>query len=629
MKKLFFLLLSALMLAGTAAAAIPASAHFWEENTNYIILGEMPEANYPASTTKWPECTSGQLLKGTVFTSITPTGVQCKDDFVAQNMFDGNPETHYQGPQGTDLDSFAGLILDQAYELTEVRVSPNPTLDSGSLFNFTLQGSNDGKHWVTVVSMFQDANSPDYHIYSPQSITDQRYIVAGYTARTDESIHWKGEGSYSMYRVCSSIVGELELYGNPAPATVLDDETFSSMKVNTINHFGGHIVERTNATIVSTDGSLTGTIIGSGGCWNKALYEKAFDGSSRTYFDPSIEGFDAWVGLKLDEPHRLTEARVMNKRGSQVDIELSVIQGSMDGRTWVTLHQFSKADIPSKQSYVSAEITDPNGYLYFRYMSGRTTMMGGIAEFVIFGEPAPAAEVEPAPILVATHDKFIGQFDITENRNVVTDNAIRGTIIGYSYGWDGVSRGYEKGFDNDFSTFYGEIPRCIGYEHWVGLMPDEPTVLGTVRIYKDHMLTTHYIQGSNDGENWVDLISFNSWIDEKDAEGWYTKTATDTTAYKYFRFINDAETEMSATEIRMYAAGTTPGAPAPETAAPETAAPETAAPETAAPETAAPATEAPADTDSSASSTPVIIGVAAAVVVVIIGIAAVVAKKKK
>ncbi len=556
MKKLFSLLLAGLMLAGTS---LTASA--WEENSDYVKLGEITAAAYPASTsTGLPEVTTGQLLKGTIFTSQNAQGIQCDGANSADLMFDGKQDTHYMG---LDL-GWAGLILDQAYELTEVRAAPNPNLEAGDFFNFWLQGSNDGVNWADIIIMRQDAHGNDYHIFTPQTVTDQRYIDAGYSARMDESIHWvSAGGSYSMYRVVDNRVGELELYGNPAPATELTAEIAATKNIATPYYYGRNILVRSNATATSVDGSLTGTIIGGGGIWNKAAYEKAFDNNGRTHFDPSLEGPECWVGMMFDEPHALTEVRILPKRGCYTDIQYGLVQGSLDGVNWRTLVEYSIDDVPSKQDWVSKPVTDTNGYTYFRYVSSGP-LQSSCADLALYGAPAAAAEPFTVDPVIATHNKYEGPLYYAAAKNTVVDTEISGTpVCGETFdGWTGRDAGVESAFDGNLDTHYGTIPRYNGIQFWVGLKADAATAVSSVKINRgtDDITEDLYFQGSVDGINWVDLAVFAGNAETKDAEGWFTKTISDTNAYEYFRIINTTLdhpcAELGIYEMKIYAAET-------------------------------------------------------------------------
>jgi len=659
MKKALSAILTALLFAGVATSVSAA----WEENVDYAIIAESIDPSYAKSTEKLPAVVKGELLTGKVFVSVGEDGPEVTDVNTPVNLFDGNITTYYN-PRKDNYNIFGGILLDQAYELTEIRIAPTNAsgFDTSSNFGIVVQGSNDGENWVDIIRRFQDATSYGYHIYTPHTV--QEYVDAGaIKVMTDDSIFWKGKGgAYQMYRVCGNSAGEVEFYGIPGEPTVLTPELTSAINNPTIHYFNSHFNIR-NVRVESTEGNLPGYVIGAGGAWNKAVYERAFDGKPKTDYTSPLEAQDGWVGMMFDEPMALTGVKVMPKRGHYT-MWIYQVQGSNDGVNWVTLCEFEEEDTTDGQEWVYKEITDPNGYLYVRYISiiERITTTG---DLLFFGAPAPAAEPVAAEIPVATIDTYTGELDFLEDKTSVSLNgSITGQIFGNGYGWRTRGQGYESAWDGDTATFYTQVTRVRGTQYFTGIKPDAPAAVAQVRVHHNDIGDHHYIQGSNDGIHWSTLATFG-FADKPNADGWYIKDVTDTTEYAYFRWVNDGYSDLSVNEIALYTAESIPQeteAPetaAPETAAPETAAPETQAPETAAPETAAPETQAPEtkapeteapetkapetkapeteakETDAPKAEEPaesnnmgLIIGIVAAVVVVAIVVGVIIKKKK-
>ncbi len=233
MKKILATLLSALLVAGTAAT----SAMAWEVDTDYVIMDEWADTSYaygdayPGSVEwDWPEVTSGTLLKGTIIAGFNGSS-HCWSNGSdnAVNAFDGDTETFFDPFDATSA-SWAGMMLDQPYELTEIRVYPRSTF-STRLPGAAIQGSNDGETWTDIVFIDKAAtgltdapNGVDYHCFTPE--TNDTYVAANTdlgAAEPDFSVYWVGEGAYSIYRYVNingehGDVGEIELYGNPASA---------------------------------------------------------------------------------------------------------------------------------------------------------------------------------------------------------------------------------------------------------------------------------------------------------------------------------------------------------------------------------------------------------------------------
>ncbi len=672
MKKALSAVLTALLCAGLTTAIGAA----WEENTDYVILADSIDPSYVKSTETLPPVIEGELLTGKVFVSVGENGPDITDVSNPVYWFDGDNKTYYH-PADSTYDIFGGVIFDQAYRLTEVRVAPAAAegFKPDNNFGMLIQGSNDGIHWVDIIHRLQDALSFDYTIYTPQ--TSAEYAEsAGVTVRTDESIFWKDKGgSYQMYRVTFSGAGEIEFYGVPEEPTYLDDAITSAIQYPTINYYYGNINIR-NVRAESREGSLSGTVIGAGGAWNRAVYETAFTDDHKRAYESPIETPGTWVGLMFDEPMALTEVWLMPKRGAFNVIPGAHIQGSNDGINWVTLTQYAPEDVSTKQEWIKKPVTDPNGYLYVRLVTDNEVMLSA-AELRFFGAPAPAGEPVTFEPLHATLDYFNGELDFLEEPAVSVDGSLAGQVFGYGHGWRERDQGYARAWDGNVESFYCSVSRIRGLQYFTGLKPEAPTAIAQVRVLKDNLSSIHYLQGSNDGANWTTLATFPK-NEAANADGWFIKDITDTTEYAYFRFINDGCCDMNAKEIRLYTAENVPAdapettapettapetnapetnapetaapetaapetaapetnapetaAPetaAPETAAPETAAPETAAPETAAPETNAPETNAPDTADESGTPDMVTIGIIVAAVVVIAVIAIVIGKKKK
>ncbi len=610
MKKTLALLLAALTVAGSVVTASAETA-VWEENTDYVVVGTNAAEAYSVTKESYPAVTSGQLLTGTIAQTLT----KIEEGHGADQMFDGDKATYFNT---SDNGGFAYLILDQAYQLTEIRVAPT-TAEGVKLdthFGLMIQGSNDGENWVTIIQRGRDAQNTDYRIYNPTIAEEQAYTAAGFGLKTglDGSIWWRGNPDYafSIYRVFDSTVGEIEFYGNPAEATdASTPEKASALDFASAHYYPGNIHEMPDSPVTTVDGSLSGTIIGAGGAWAGATYERCFNGNARRAYDPPVEGPQCWVGLKMDQAYALTEVRVMPKRDEhgRNNMLYGQVQGSVDGRNWVTLATYDA--IPETQVYVSKTVTDTNGYTYFRYVNCGTRQ-SSVADLLLFGAPAAAAEPFTAGPVIVTHDYFGGEIELAAAKNTIVDTEISGTPIcgRYYYGWTDRDAGMEAAFDGDLTTGYGSINGRLGVQQWVGLKADVTTVANTVMFNRanfdeegkftgvSNIDDDYYFQGSVDGENWVDLAVFAEGVDTADAEGWYTKTIADTNGYNYFRMLNSNvdnwDTGISFKEMKIY--GTEYVAPetqAPETQAPETQAPETQAPETQAPETQAPETQAP------------------------------------
>ena len=325
-----------------------------------------------------------------------------------------------------------------------------------------------------------------------------------------------------------------------------------------------------------------------------------------------------------EEPYALTSVKVRPKRGAYKNLEGCLIQGSLDGRTWVTLTQLTAEDVPEKQDWVEKTITDVGGYTYFRYITNILSH-GDVADIAFYGAPAAAATNIPAAekYPVATYTTFDGELNYTGLRAESIDGSLSGEIFGYGSIWflnkEG-DKNYESLFDNNSATMV-DFEKA-GALVFAGIKLDAPTVITEVRLLpgtQSHDLNNisgAHMQGSVDGINWVDLATFGD-SDIPAAQTWVSKTVTDTTAYTYVRYAPSEYAGDPMAEALFF--GTVAETPV-ETAAPETAAPEVVAPETEAPTTGTDTPVAPQTFD---------MGVIAAVAAVVSAAGYAVAKKRK
>ncbi len=410
MKKTLSMILSALLLAGMATAA---SA--FEKGVDYLVMEEVDPDNYvgygdgyPGSGDwDWPECTSGELLKGTIISSFDPeTGYYCwyKDangNFTtagnASAAFDGDTATLYD-PFAPGQRAWAGVILDQAYELTEARVMVRGKYLE-RMKNAAIQGSNDGEKWVTIVFFAQNAEAEDYHIFTPAPLSEDEhsgYYDAGYV---DYSSYWVGSGSYQMYRYINlgSNHGEaieIELYGNPAPATEVTDELVASTTFTAVNFYNGSY-EETDITSVSVDGSITGTVIGAGGFYKdneEVGYAKAWDGDAATFYDPSEGSTNCWTGIKVAEPVAIKEVRVMPRAEWLDRTQGGTVQGSNDGKIWTTLAAYTAEDCAAEQTWISKPVTLDKAFTMFRYVNSGAKH-GDVVDVALFAADGTPVEI--------------------------------------------------------------------------------------------------------------------------------------------------------------------------------------------------------------------------------------------
>jgi len=634
MKKTLSMILSAVLLAGLATAA---SA--WEKGVDYVVIEEVDPDNYvgyaddyPGSTEwDWPACRTGQLLQGTIISSFDPEQPNngwCWKNSPASNAsaaFDGDMTTMYD-PFTAGEKAWMGVILDQAYQLTEIRVATRGKYLE-RLNGATIQGSNDGVQWVNIMFYGQNAIAEDYHIFTPVSLEDDdryaEYVDAG---AEDFSQYWVTKDcSFKMYRLINmnSQHGEaleLELYGIPAPATKVTWELMQEANVSIESFYNFPVdYEFYNKYSADIDGSVVGHIIGgydpdhtvpyspnpdSLRFWQDyqhqdGWYGSAWDNDTSTKYDPAGQSHNFWTGIMVDAPTALKSVKVMPRDDRPERLNGGRIQGSNDGIRWYTLASFNGDDVPDVGTFTWVEKTvdTDKEFTMFRYVN-KGTNHGDVVDIALY-------PLVKAPAKVSDANNFYGTITYTGvQAPKVADNSIVGEIVGGAEAVAGNE--FDKAFDGSLSTFWNGNGAI--FDMWVGIRTSEPAVAKSFTIAtqddnadgisdRRHAMWGSRLQGSNDGMVWEDIYvyeyaDFEDYANDEESS-YLTIEFENDKAYTFFRYLNNDDGANALAELQIFAEGAAAETAAPETAAPETAAPETAAPETAAPETAAPETAAP------------------------------------
>ena len=424
MKKILALVLSVVLAAGVALPVMAVSENMKTETPWKTVkalapddLADMFGKNYPQSEKTWGKAESGKLLTGTVVTGVSAENgtTHCWVDGAdnASKAFDGDIKTFFD-PYEASTNSWCGLLLDQAYELTEVRIC-NREEQPDRIIGGAIQGSNDnGVTWTTVVyvdpKIYGDTAllENDYHVITPNFV--QKYVNMNKAkikegSQIDFSAFWVGSGSFSMYRYVNlngthGDCAEIELYGNPHQAYA-GETKFKTSQSNSLEKFYDSIhVFSTHA--VSVNGSITGKVISGGGLWAEGINGSAdaWDGRGETFYDPQSPTPDCWTGLLADQPTIVTEVKVMPRIGFFDRTNGAFIQGSNDGKTWTTLAKFTEEDClkTDAQSYIVKKVTNTNAFWMFRYVNDGTSH-GDVADLAIYGTKGEAILTFPGQVI--------------------------------------------------------------------------------------------------------------------------------------------------------------------------------------------------------------------------------------
>lgn len=591
MKKTLSLLLVGLLVLGMTVNVFALDASEIPDNKNFKPIEELaPDAladmfgdSYPYSVDyEWPPVKDGEIIKGTVVASYDENGSHCWNNGTdnASCAFDGDTVTFfdpYIGGNGEHTFSWCGLLLDQPYELTEIRIC-NRSGQEKRISGAAIQGSNDnGETWHNIVyvdpAIYGKSGllTNDYHVFTPEPV--QEYIDANLQymdeSLADFSVYWVGTGSYSLYRYVAiesehGDCAEIELYGHPKAAYVGEEKQIMTAEKSDAEHYVDAI-DYVGTPTVTTDGSVSGKVLGGGGAWSdSATYECAWDGDPATYYDPASAGPACWTGILADQATVLTEVRVMPR--DNVDLYPrtggAAIQGSNDGVNWTTLVQYDPSEAlaaDAEQAYIPKAVEGADAYWLFRYVSvgydetndagevSHTYQHGDVAEILLFGTAgdatleyevpaAPAADMlkcdgnqydEAAAAAKAIGSKPITKYEFVEGADVHFDN-----------------EGPENLWDDDVTTKF-----CTnGFPAWSVAQTDGKYAINGIIMASANDNSSNpgrapglwTIYGSNDNAGW-DVIATgdDSFFTEVAGDVDYTFFAAaiePTAAYSYFKF---------------------------------------------------------------------------------------------
>ncbi|MBE6724873.1 MAG: discoidin domain-containing protein [Ruminococcaceae bacterium] len=588
MKKVLSILLVALMALGMSANTFALDASEIPDNKNFKpieelapdALGDMFGDSYPYSVDyEWPPVKDGDIIKGTVVSSYSDSGEHCWSNGTdnASKAFDGDTTTFfdpYIGGNGEHTFSWCGLLLDQPYELTEVRIC-NRSGQEKRISGAAIQGSNDnGETWHNVVyvdpAIYGTVGllTNDYHVFTPSPV--QEYIDANLQYMSEEqadfSVYWVGTGSYSLYRYVAiesehGDCAEIELYGHPKEAYVGDEKAIVTAEKSSADVFVDAIdyVGTANATV---DGSVSGKVIGGGGSYSDGsnLYADAWDDNGNTFYDPKSAGPACFTGLLADQATVLTEVRVRPRIDWYARTAGAAIQGSNDGVNWTTLAKYEYVDqLPAdaEQAYISKPVEGAAAYWMFRYVSigyeagtdadgnayDGATQHGDVGDILLFGTPgeatleweAPAAAAGPAVQSTGTgYDEAAAAAAAIGSNPITKYEFVEGSTTYFGDENPG------NLWDDDVTTKF-----CTdGYPAWsVASVDGKYKINGIIMAtandnssYNGRSPNKWTLYGSLDNAGWDPIASGDETFFEETDYTFYVTSIPETAEYSYFKF---------------------------------------------------------------------------------------------
>lgn len=241
---------------------------------------------------------------------------------------------------------------------------------------------------------------------------------------------------------------------------------------------------------------------------SKTNYEKAFDGSTSTYFDGLSAG---WVEADLGASFEISRLGYCPRSGYEARCADAMFMVSNDGENWTKVYT-----INGKPSYGMHYVKPDGGSVKARYVrycvpDGKpnngvntdSTYCCNVAEIAIYG-----AESAPS--------------DLTEIKPVETSG---------SDPWNQTSNDYKKAFDGDNNTFFDGVG-----EGWVkadlGGMYKLDAISYCPRKGYEYRSTDSFFEVSADGENWTKVYT----IEGKPSFGIHYTPAFDGVKARYVRY---------------------------------------------------------------------------------------------
>ena len=174
-----------------------------------LLITLSVSAAYPLSQEQGiaaPE--EGVLMEGELFGAASYSGGE-HDNY--EKAWDGDPHTFYDPTQAATEDCYTGIMMDEPYILTEIRLLPREGwLDCYK--GAEIQGSVDGDEWVTIYVSKKVASDWRFFKIQPRQFDTEP------------------EEAFTMFRYVNKSthgdIGEIELYGYPV-SSLVDEEAIA------------------------------------------------------------------------------------------------------------------------------------------------------------------------------------------------------------------------------------------------------------------------------------------------------------------------------------------------------------------------------------------------------------------
>ena len=444
-------------------------------------------------TVKVPTMTSNTTPSGEAFASSTYSS-----SYPAYYAFDGNNTTFWSSQSSGD--QYVGYKFTSAVNINKLYMYPN--LNSGTDYEFKLQGSNDNSTWTDLKTFEIDGLTPTYiDVNSNNSYMYYRVLRdSGWQAFTVQ-----------FYQVgittSQDAMARLGKFGY-ASDTLISDSTWKTAIENSDywdEVFKDKVPQMTSNT---TPKGEVFTLNSHSSYTNLAW--SVFNGGRWCDADNST---NSAIGYKFTKPfciERFTTTFASGRIASAF-----VINASNDGTNWVELYRKTG----NSSVTIDEKIDNSEYYLYYRLYkvtgsSSYNTMYIDGLQF--YGRSSEEVLVPLVPTMTSN----------TTPSGVCSADTEYSTYLAW------------KAFDGSTASSDGWIANSGSFPHWIKY--EFPSAIkvnaaGFRNINGNHAyaIKNYKIQGSNDNESWIDLYAgINNNNSNNDL---WTVNFDNSTAYKYYR----------------------------------------------------------------------------------------------
>ena len=486
-----------------------------DTETYETLLADSNACQYMKRSTGWagdptvkvPTMTSNTTPSGEAFASSTYSS-----SYPAYYAFDGNNTTFWSSQSSGD--QYVGYKFTSAVNINKLYMYPN--LNSGTDYEFKLQGSNDNSTWTDLKTFEIDGLTPTYiDVNSNNSYMYYRVLRdSGWQAFTVQFY----QVGITTSQDAMARLGKFDYACN----TLLSNDTWKEAIINSDycdSVYNISVPKMTSNTVPSGTAFVGGNMTVPSANAYKAFNRNPSDILSNSNWNQGANS--CWVGYQFTKPVKCTVALI--NIGSQsstlsdvVQDSTFVIQGSNDNSNWTDL-----STIQNSPDYIAyndfgfsiLSLNNDQEFLYYRLYFYKQPQFAGSAFDIncfrllqFYGRASEEVLVPLVPTMTS---------NTTPSGEAICDHQTGGANYAAYKAFDGdtSSYWYSYGSNSDSDTSMNPRLKYVGYVFTKPTKIEKiefilPTVQDT-REYNDFTMSLDY---SDDGNDWSSLYSFEQEV---------------------------------------------------------------------------------------------------------------------